>query len=354
MNIDATWHKVREVVRRFSGKLRSRIWAVLCICGRLSAIPVLLFSAMGVAGLIIALLFKLGPTSLTWAAGWFGATVPSSEDARHILIGGVAAFGGSLVLATLHDLRASIPPLMDFMRQGVPRIESLAEAWWVAFVAFSGVFLGVVAVVLAKDAPPLSLLTVLPASSQPNSSKSVVFVGGSNVVVGEADDAFATFILQYNGEAQCAGLEPGTWTNVRPVQFRAYLERLVESLSECGRDGTSVVLEVRGFASSAEARNPRSCGAEGSDEANELIARARRDQTIKMLRELQPSDQIIDIIPGDVSAGRRFDDGQGNSYDRRRGFLNRRVEIRLVGVGSCHVRGVTMEPVRQAALVGVE
>jgi hypothetical protein len=126
----------------------------------------------------VGLLVHYGPETLIWFARYFGFEPPSSETTSKIMTLGVATFGRALVLATLKDLQALVPPLMEFFRGPKLDLQSLAQAWWVLFVSLTGIMLGIVAG-LAPERP--SIVTVLPAIDPPGRASTIAFIGGPQV-----------------------------------------------------------------------------------------------------------------------------------------------------------------------------
>jgi hypothetical protein len=102
-----------------------------------------------------------------------------------------------------------------------------------------------------------------------------------------------------------------------------------------------VKIEVVGFASSSEFKDPVDCGAgiKTSAQANLRLANARAENVKVLLdRKLTHGEVLVrqwsDVVG--MEDERTFSDRLSNGdYDLRKGPLNRRAEIRVLDAGAC-------------------
>jgi hypothetical protein len=152
-------------------------------------------------------------------------------------------------------------------------------------------------------------------------------------------------------EASCRRGQPaGDWPGVAPTDKTGReLTRLSETLSSCASPDRRVKIEVWGFASSSEVKNPSACGVVAtSDAANTLIAEQRAKNVATLIGTLigKRASADVDVTYHrwsgsfeDMVSNRRFLDRLvPNHYIEARGAFNRRVEIRILDAGGCETR----------------
>lgn len=219
----------------------------------------------------------------------------------------------------------------------------------IAFDLLLPLAVGVYALTVLFDwePPAAKMVAVIHAEPSAETKSSLVFINsGATFIREDRSDSLATIIVPFAREAVCdARLPPRQWTGTVVDQtHRAFLIRLGRDLSECGTERKPIRLQVQGFASSSKVADYAKCaGAKSSEEANLLIADARRDNVIRYLsREKGPYLQIDrHDWQGDfqrMQQKRRYIDRlMGEEYSRARGQLNRRVDVLLLNAGECEI-----------------
>lgn len=270
---------------------------------------------------------------------------------------GVAAFGGTVMLATLKDLANSIPNYWDFVNK--PSLRALLQPCALTFVAFLGLSMSLFAVAKASGEKPNLHLR---------------FVGSGIPYDSPIDDALLRFYVVFVKEAGLQTTNTEDDPSIAVDQFFGpLLDRLVLDLASCIESPDDrVELKVRGFASSSEwtrieketspewvDRNLRPLlgtrGVQTLPEAFNLWAADRRaSNVVKALNSIKNkvddwkrSRLIVEPDPqtvGQMAERVRFTDVSPRSgFSRERALLTRRADVRLIQAGDCARASVSDE-----------
>jgi hypothetical protein len=162
-------------------------------------------------------------------------------------------------------------------------------------------------------------------------------------VIFEPEPPRTRFMVPFGDEGGCVprgeargwhGAAPSTWT-------RAIVAEIAQNLAACSTPEHRVKIEVVGFASSSEFKEPVDCGADikTSAQANLRLANARAENVKALLdRKLTNGEVLVrqwsDFL--DMEDEKAFSDKlSSGKYDPRKGPLNRRAEIRVLDGGAC-------------------
>jgi hypothetical protein len=151
------------------------------------------------------------------------------------------------------------------------------------------------------------------------------------------------FVVRFTDEGSCVpGVQPRGWRGAAPSSWsRAFITEVAQNLAACSTAERRVKIQVVGFASSSEFKEPVNCGADirTSAQANLRLANARAENVKTLLdRKLTNGEVIVrqwsDFV--DMEDERTFSDRLlSGDYDPRKGPLNRRAEIRVLDAGAC-------------------
>ncbi|NIB44447.1 hypothetical protein HBA55_32970 [Pseudomaricurvus alkylphenolicus] len=163
----------------------------------------------------------------------------------------------------------------------------------------------------------------------------------------------ANFMIPFE-EASCSDSQDRLqWDGVKTTpRFESFIRRLGKNIASCASDIHPVVIQVKGFSSSSEVNNFQQCNhAKNSDEANLIIANARRDRVVQLLSA--QAGPWVDVQPHNwdngvegMVANRQFNDRiDDQRYSSSRGMFNRRVEVAFLEIGRCTVPDVRSIPI---------
>jgi len=262
---------------------------------------------------------------------------------------GVAAFGGTVVLATLRDLANSIPNYWEFVKK--PSLRVLLQPCALTFVAFLGLSMSLFAVAKASgEKPNLHLRFV--ASGIPYDSP--------------IDDALLRFYVVFADDAGPGATRSEEDPSIAVDPFFApLLDRLVLDLASCiVSPEDRVKLEVRGFASSSKwTRIETEASVQWIDKNirpllmtrdvqtrpeafNLWVADRRASNVVKALKGAinkvnasKRSQLVAEVDPqtvGEMGERVRFNDVSSRSgFSRQRALITRRADVRLIQAGDC-------------------
>jgi hypothetical protein len=188
-------------------------------------------------------------------------------------------------------------------------------------------------------------LRPLLASLSSTSTRSVPLQAASQrgSVIFEPEPPRSRFVVRFTEEGACVprgkardwrGASPSSWS-------RAFVAEISHNLAACSTSDRRVKIEVVGFASSSEFKEPVDCGSgiKTSAQANLQLANARADNVKALLdRRLTNGEVLVRqwSDSADMEDERSFSDRlSSGDYDPRKGPLNRRAEIRVLDAGAC-------------------
>ncbi len=201
-------------------------------------------------------------------------------------------------------------------------------------------------VLFSWEPPAAKIVSIVHKEATAANKSTLVFINSGATFVQDADaDRLATIIVPFGKEASCDADSPSQWTGTTVDQLhRSFLAQLGRDLSQCGSQSKPIRVQVRGFASSSNVADFAKCGnAASNDQANLLIADARRDNVVRYLSQDKGPHLEIQSYDwhGDYQQMRRerryIDRFIGNEYSKSRGQLNRRAEIVLLDAGECDI-----------------
>jgi hypothetical protein len=186
--------------------------------------------------------------------------------------------------------------------------------------------------------PVLAHLFSPPAQSVPLRAASQ-----RGIVIFEPEPPRSRFVVRFADEGACVPHgEARGWHGAAPSSWsRAFVTEVGQNLAACSTAERRVKIEVVGFASSSEFKEPVDCGPDikSSAQANLRLANARAENVKALLdRKLTNGEVLVrkwsDFVDmeDERTLGDRLSSG---GYDPRKGPLNRRAEIRVLDAGAC-------------------
>jgi hypothetical protein len=188
-------------------------------------------------------------------------------------------------------------------------------------------------------------------------------LGGMSVATPSPEGSAATaFLFSFPEEGHCGKGPAEDWVGIRPSpEMVAELTYLSRSFSSCSTAAKPVHIEEWGFASSADVKNFGSCSfgdldtnhttterAASSNDANKIIAEARAKAVDLAMSQLLANSVVHNYHRWksfeEMERSRGFLDkvisGASSQYSPQRGALNRRVEVRILDLGTCDIRPI--------------
>jgi hypothetical protein len=182
-------------------------------------------------------------------------------------------------------------------------------------------------------------------TTKPTKAAFILDTGGTGqtLVLDPDQGPIPTFVVRFEDEGSCqGGSDARRWHGAGLSRSSsAFVARVGKGLAACSGRDRPVKVEVFGFASSSLFRRPSDCGPEiaTADAANVALANARAANVADILRRnLTDGNVTIHTWPDleNMDVDRNFVDRiLGGTYNRARGSLNRRAEIRVLSAGQC-------------------
>lgn len=200
---------------------------------------------------------------------------------------------------------------------------------------------------LSWDPPDRAQIIAIVPAETTGSQKGLLLKSSAALTWGD-DRSLATFVIPYEHEAVCNGLNGSapkmSWTGVDPDDPQLnFVSKLVSDLSECATTQKSVSLELWGFASSSSLQSLDDCdGVTDMNEINLRVANFRASRLKELLDgEKRGNVEIVakkwDTFPAMRSERLFLDRLFSGDYSKPRGKLTRRVELRLLKAGDCEI-----------------
>jgi hypothetical protein len=149
-------------------------------------------------------------------------------------------------------------------------------------------------------------------------------------------ESYHVFRIFHLDNAVLNGRDRGVGIRIEEQQKRE-LAALREALAACSADDGALLVQVRGYASSAPFMVD-SVIADNSDEMNLQVANERAEAIVQILKA-DKSSLNVESAPwktfSEMVDARSFNDHEGDGRSSMREFLNRRVEIVVPDIGEC-------------------